>query len=151
MTFLPLQKLLPLLAVSMVLATPPGQLRGNDQAGSAPRLINDLVNPVHSEVNLGEFVVPVPFADSNSSITLFCKLFVTVRINEQGKFEEELKLREARLRDRVIVAMRGVTRDDLYDRDLTSLKEKLRAAIQGAIESPSIYRVGFLSFQYNEE
>ncbi|MCA9247785.1 MAG: hypothetical protein KDA42_11730 [Planctomycetales bacterium] len=109
------------------------------------------VNPVHTEVELGEFDVPVRFADTNSTITIFTHLFATVRINEKDNFEEQIEAKQARLRERIVVAFRATTRDELQERNLIRLKERLRQAVLAAIPDPSAYRVGFLSFQYNEE
>ena len=111
----------------------------------------EVVNSVHSEVDVGEFVVPIRLNDSNSTITIFTRLYVTVRINEEEKFREVLEARQARFREKVIIAFRGVSRDQLYERNLKAVKEGLYLAMVEAIDSPNIYRVGFISFYYSEE
>ena len=130
-------------------AAEPGGGHGGGHGGeSAPKV--ERVRPSHVEVRLGEFKVPIRKTDTNTTIAVFCEVFVTVRGADLEDFELRLAERQARLRQELLVAIRRTTREELAEPSLAQLKKRLRAAVVSVIDAPTFQRLGFVSFNHAE-
>ncbi len=109
------------------------------------------VLPDHVEIDLGEYDVPVYQLESNTTITVYCHLFCTVRSSDSHRFNGQLERLEHRMRDRLMVAIRSTTREELYEAELTRFKARLLKALRARIDDPKVFQVGFFSLMYNEQ
>ena len=141
--------------VGVVLLAATATLAGDDRwTSSAPEnsaSTGEIVNPAHAEIDLGEFQAPIHQQDTNTVITVFCGVFGTVRNGDLGRLQKELQAKHARVRQQLLAAIRASSRDELYEPNLTDLKQRLLKAVRARIDEPNVYRVGFTHFHYSEK
>ncbi len=106
--------------------------------------------PSDEKVNLGEFTITVPQVDLGTTIVLEFELFAKIKGSDAGKFEAVMPRVEHRLRDEIIIAVRGVDRKDLWDPDLRQLRQVILDAANRVLKVVQLQSIGLNRFEFFE-
>jgi hypothetical protein len=102
-----------------------------------------------AEVDLGAFHVTLPQATSEAGgCVVDFHAFGRVAHRDHAKVAQELAARRPELRSRMLLAMRGLTAQELEEPTLASLRDAIAGAINGALDKETVKNVGFYSFSY---
>ncbi len=102
------------------------------------------------EVSLGTFHVVTYDADTGSSLNVDFDLFGTVLASEEGEFLQLYTDNERRLREQILVTVRGADISDLSDPDLDLIKRKILEKTNRTLGKPLIHEAIFSKFSFIE-
>lgn len=102
------------------------------------------------EVSLGTFHVVTYDADTGSSLNVDFDLFGTVLASEEGEFLQLYTDNERRLREQILVTVRGANITDLSDPDLDLIKRKILEKTNRTLGKPLIHEAIFSKFSFIE-
>ncbi|QEG33044.1 flagellar basal body-associated FliL family protein [Bythopirellula goksoeyrii] len=102
------------------------------------------------EVSLGTFHVVTYDADTGSSLNVDFDLFGTVLATEEGEFLQLYTDNERRLREQILVTVRGANVTDLSDPDLDLIKRKILEKTNRTLGKPLIQEAIFSKFSFIE-
>ena len=125
-----------------------------DSDGASPAAPADQPAPVANadmhEVSLGTYHVVTYDADTGSSINVDFDLFGTVLANEESEFLQLYTANERRLREQILVTVRGADITDLSDPDLDLIKRKILEKTNRTLGKPLIHEAIFSKFSFIE-
>mgnify|MGYP006908206805 CR=1 FL=1 len=102
------------------------------------------------EVSLGTFHVVTYDADTGSTLNVDFDLFGTVLASEEGEFLNLYSVNERRLREQILVTVRGADITDLSDPDLDLIKRKILEKTNRTLGKPLIHEAIFSKFSFIE-
>lgn len=114
-------------------------------------LLDGSLQGQHYEFDLGEYRVPVPQHDLNTVLFVEFQLIAVVPQSEEERLKARVKLVEHRLRHAVIVAVRKLSRSEIFQQELTVVKARLIEAINRVLGKPTVKKIEFFRFSYLEE
>jgi len=136
-----------LVSLSLVIAGCSG-----DAEATAPSEEDVLVdNTTAVEVDLGEFSVTIPESGSNSSFVLDFSLYGMADGEFEGTIEEHLEDTEKRVRNKIVIAVRKLTREQLLDPTLAGVKTPIRDAVNEVLGDMPLTSVGFRSINLSQQ
>lgn len=103
-----------------------------------------------TEVALGTFHVLSYNPDSGSKTNVDFKLFATVLADEEGEFFDLFTANEQRIREQVLVTLRGTEIADLTDPTLGLIKRKVLEKTNRALGKPLLHEAIFSDFSFEE-
>lgn len=115
----------------------------DDQARAAPE---DQV-----EVDLGQFTVTAYQPLTNTTVRIDFQLYGTVAAEDQTAFDEAWQENTHRLRDQVIVTVRGCETAELTDAGLGLIKRKILEKFNRTLGKPLLQAVVFSDFSFIEQ
>ncbi|TWU27810.1 hypothetical protein [Bythopirellula polymerisocia] len=102
------------------------------------------------EVSLGTFHVVTYDADTGSSLNVDFDLFGTVLASEEGEFLQLYTENERRLREQILVTVRGADISDLSDPDLDLIKRKILEKVNRTLGKALVHEAIFSKFSFIE-
>lgn len=102
------------------------------------------------EVSLGTFHVVTYDADTGSSLNVDFDLFGTVLASEEGEFLQLFTDNERRMREQILVTIRGADISDLSDPDLDLIKRMILEKTNRTLGKPLIHEAIFSKFSFIE-
>lgn len=102
------------------------------------------------EVSLGDYHVVTYNADSGSTVNVDFELFGTVLASEEPEYLELFAANEIRLREQILVTIRGSDITELSDPDLDLLKRKILEKTNRTLGKPLVYEAVFSKFSFIE-
>lgn len=103
------------------------------------------------EVDLGQFTVTAYQPVSNTTVRIDFHLYGTVGVEDQTTFEEAWLENTHRLRDQVIVTVRGCETTELTDAGLGLIKRKILEKTNRTLGKPLLQAVIFSDFSFIEQ
>ena len=103
-----------------------------------------------TEVALGNYHVLSYNPDSGSKTNVDFKLFATVLADEEGEFFDLFTANEQRIREQVLVTLRGTEIADLTDPTLGLIKRKVLEKTNRALGKPLLHEAIFSDFSFEE-
>ena len=103
-----------------------------------------------TEVALGTYHVLSYNPDSGSKTNVDFKLFATVLADEEGEFFDLFTANEQRIREQVLVTLRGTEIADLTDPTLGLIKRKVLEKTNRALGKPLLHEAIFSDFSFEE-
>jgi flagellar FliL protein len=103
-----------------------------------------------TEVPLGTYHVLSYNPDSGSKTNVDFKLFATVLADEEGEFFDLFTANEQRIREQVLVTLRGTEIADLTDPTLGLIKRKVLEKTNRALGKPLLHEAIFSDFSFEE-
>lgn len=103
-----------------------------------------------NEVSLGSFHVLSYNTDSGSRTNVDFDLFATVLADEEGDFFDLFEINEQRIREQILVTVRGVDITDLTDPTLGLIKRRILEKTNRALGKPLLQEAIFSKFSFEE-
>lgn len=103
-----------------------------------------------NEVALGSFHVLSYNPDTNSKTSVDFELFATVLTEEEGEFFDLYDANEQRIREQILVTLRGTDMTDLTDPTLGLVKRKVLEKTNRALGKPLLHEAIFSKFSFEE-
>ena len=103
-----------------------------------------------TEVALGTYHVLSYNPDSGSKTNVDFKLFATVLADEEGEFFDLFTANEQRIREQVLVTLRGTEIADLTDPTLGLIKRNVLEKTNRALGKPLLHEAIFSDFSFEE-
>lgn len=103
-----------------------------------------------TEVSLGSFHVLSYNPNSGSRTNVDFELFATVLEDETGDFENLYETNKQRVREQVLVTLRGTEMTDLTDPTLDLIKRKILEKINRTLGKPLLQEAIFSKFSFEE-
>jgi flagellar FliL protein len=103
------------------------------------------------EVDLGEFHVVSYQPASNTTLRIDFHMYGAIRSDDEGKFQEAWKENTHRLRDQVIMTVRGCELSELTDAGLGLIKRKILEKTNRTLGKPLLQAVIFSEFSFIEQ
>lgn len=101
------------------------------------------------EVELGDFRITLPQGDTFDETTeLHFRVFGRVATRDAKTVGELLENYEPQIRDQMLVATRGLSREDIEEPKLSALRKTIAEVINGYLEDEPVQSVGFYTFRY---
>ena len=102
------------------------------------------------EIDLGKFRVALPHAhEFSQTAELHFHVFGQVANRDLNSVEEVLKNKGPEIRDRLLIAARLQTQEQLEDPQLTALRESITQVVNEYAEGDPVQSVGFYRFGYS--
>lgn len=115
-------------------------------AGPAGTLaLSDMV-----EVNLGSFHVLTYNPESGTSLNIDFELFGTVLDEEEGEFYQLFDAHQRRIREQILITIRGTKMTDLTDAGLGLIKRIILEKTNRALGKPLLHEAIFSRFSFEE-
>lgn len=102
------------------------------------------------EVSLGDFHVTAYQPASNTSLSITVELFGTVLAEEESDFLDLFVANEHRLREQVVVTLRGAEVTDLTDAGLGLIKRQILEKSNRTLGKPILQQIVFSQFSFVE-
>jgi len=125
-------------------------VREGDEESSETAVEEALPAEEMVEVSLGDFHIPDYDPDSGSSLTVSFKLYATVLADERGEFDRLFSLNEQRIREQVLITVRGMDVTDFTDAGLGLIKRKILEKTNRSLGMPLLREAIFSTFSFNE-
>ena len=109
-----------------------------------------LANGEMTEVALGAFHVLSYNPNTGSRTNVDFELFATVLADEEGDFFDLFAANEQRIREQVLVTLRGTEMTDLTDPTLGLIKRKILEKTNRALGKPLLHEAIFSKFSFEE-
>ncbi len=103
-----------------------------------------------NEVALGSFHVLSYNPDTGSKTNVDFELFATVLADEEGEFFDLFEANEQRIREQILVTLRGTELTDLTDPTLGLVKRKVLEKTNRALGKPLLHEAIFSKFSFEE-
>lgn len=103
-----------------------------------------------SEVKLGSYHVVTFNTDTGRSLNIDFELYGTVLAAEQKEFSHLFVANEVRIREQILVTVRGADVADLTDPDLGLLKRKILEKVNRTLGKPLLNEAIFSKFSFIE-
>ena len=103
------------------------------------------------EVEIGSFDLTALNSANNSHMRISFKLFGTIKESEESKFEELKAEHENRLRDKIILEIRGAAMADLTDPALGLIKRRILETSNSVLGKAILKSVVFGNFAFVEQ
>ena len=101
------------------------------------------------EIDLGQFRVALPHASEVAQTAeLNFHVFGQVANRDLDKVKESLENNGPEIRDRLLIAARLLTTEQLEDPQLTALRERIAKVVNDSLEGDPVQSVGFYRFGY---
>ena len=102
------------------------------------------------EIDLGKFRVALPHGhEFNQTAELRFHVFGQVANRDLDMVDEALKNNGPEIKDRLLVAARMQTKEQLEDPQLTALRESIAAVVNESVVGNPVKSVGFYHFGYS--
>jgi len=102
------------------------------------------------EVSLGSFHVLSTDLDTGSRTNVDFQLFATVLADEEGDFSDLFLANEQRIREQILVTLRGTEMIDLTDPTLGLIKRRILEKTNRALGKPLLHEAIFSTFSFEE-
>jgi len=102
------------------------------------------------EVSLGSFHVLTYDPDTGSSMNVDFELYATVLADEESEFFELFGINERRIREQILITVRGSGITDLTDAGLGLIKRKILEKTNRALGKPLLHEAVFSKFSFIE-
>lgn len=102
------------------------------------------------EVLLGSFHVLTYDSDTGSSMNVDFELYGTVLADEESEFFQLFEINERRIREQILITVRGTGVTDLTDAGLGLIKRKILEKTNRALGKPLLHEVIFSEFAFTE-
>jgi flagellar FliL protein len=126
-------------------ATGSQQRPTEDEASDIPTSVDDF-----HEVSLGSYHVSAYQPSSNTTLRIDLDLFATVLAADEGEFHRLFATNEHRLREQVIVTLRGAEVTDLTDAGLGLIKRQILEKSNRILGKPLLRQIVFSEFSFME-
>jgi len=103
-----------------------------------------------NEVSLGSFHVLSYNTNSGSRTNVDFDLFATVLADEEGEFFDLFTVNEQRIREQILVTLRGAEITDLTDPTLGLIKRRILEKTNRALGKPLLQEAIFSKFSFEE-
>jgi flagellar basal body-associated protein FliL len=103
------------------------------------------------EVDLGKFTVTSFQPSSNSTLMIDFHLFATIGGEDQSAYEKAYEENKHRVRDQIIVIIRGSEMTDLTDAGLGLIKRRILEKTNDILGKPLLRTVVFSEFAFMEQ
>ncbi|MCF6328310.1 MAG: hypothetical protein L3J02_00700 [Henriciella sp.] len=102
------------------------------------------------EVTLGDFHVVTTDPNTGSSLNVDFELFATVLADEESEFFSLFESNSNRIREQILIAVRGTEVTDLTDPTLGLIKRKILEKTNRALGKPLLHEAIFSKFSFVE-
>ena len=119
--------------------------KGEDAAHGEEGVAHDM-----HEVKLGSYHVVTFNTDTGTSLNIDFELYGTVLAKEEKEFTELFEANKVRLREQILVTVRGSDVTDLSDPDLGLLKRKILEKTNRTLGKPLLNEAIFSKFSFIE-
>lgn len=102
------------------------------------------------EVALGSYHIVTPHAESQTSINVTFNLFGAVLAEDESLFNELFLSNEQRIKEQVLITMRGMTVTDFTDPNLGLIKRKILEKTNRALGKPLLHEAIISEFAFVE-
>ncbi len=102
-----------------------------------------------AEVDLGTYHITLPLAtgDTGGGVVDF-HAFGRVSRRDRAAVAKAVEERRAELRSHMLLAIRGVTSEELEEPELTALRAEIARVINRALDKDRVKNVGFFTFSF---
>ena len=123
---------------------------GEEESAEEDKEAQALASEDMREVSLGSFHVVIYQPETGSSLNVDFELYGTVLADEESDFFSLYEANASRIREQILITVRGVEVTDLTDPTLGLIKRKILEKTNRALGKPLLHEAVFSGFSFVE-